>query len=95
MDEILINTSTLGSQEQPAIAGFRGTQFVAVWEDRQDGNIKGQMLSTAGNKTSGEFVVHTPRESARKDYIGNAADDGRLATVFAQLVVAGERQLPA
>ena len=60
MDEILINTSTLGSQEQPAVAGFRGTQFVAVWEDRQDGNIKGQMLSTAGNKTSGEFVVNFP-----------------------------------
>ena len=60
MDEILINTSTVGSQEQPAIAGFQGTQFVAVWEDREDGNIKGQMLSTGGNKTSGEFVVNFP-----------------------------------
>ena len=58
MDEILINTSTVGNQEQPAIAAFRGTQFVAVWEDREDGNIKGQMLSPSGNKTSGEFVVN-------------------------------------
>ncbi|SFE65153.1 Acyl-coenzyme A oxidase [Actinopolyspora alba] len=32
-----------------------------------------------------EFVVHTPDESARKDYIGNAARDGRTAAVFAQL----------
>ncbi|WP_304451144.1 acyl-CoA dehydrogenase [Nocardiopsis sp. YSL2] len=32
-----------------------------------------------------EFVVHTPDESARKDYIGNAARDGRMAVVFAQL----------
>ncbi|WP_433700425.1 acyl-CoA dehydrogenase family protein [Nocardiopsis sp. CA-288880] len=39
-----------------------------------------------------EFVVHTPDESARKDYIGNAARDGRMAVVFAQLEVDGEEQ---
>jgi acyl-CoA oxidase len=39
---------------------------------------------------SQEFVVHTPDESARKDYIGNAAAHGRMAAVFAQLVVGGE-----
>src|SRR6266576_5773397 len=37
-----------------------------------------------------ELVVHTPRPSARKDYIGGAARDGRLAAVFAQLVSGGE-----
>ncbi|MDE2719131.1 acyl-CoA dehydrogenase [Candidatus Palauibacter polyketidifaciens] len=37
-----------------------------------------------------EIVVHTPVPGARKDYIGNAARDGRLATVFAQLEVDGE-----
>ncbi|MFE3460761.1 acyl-CoA dehydrogenase [Nocardiopsis aegyptia] len=36
-----------------------------------------------------EFVVHTPDESARKDYIGNAARDGRMAVVFAQLSADG------
>ncbi|SIO85658.1 acyl-CoA dehydrogenase [Nocardiopsis sp. JB363] len=36
-----------------------------------------------------EFVVHTPDESARKDYIGNAARDGRMAVVFAQLRTPG------
>ena len=60
MDEILINTSTLGSQTQPAIAAFRGTQFVAVWEDLNDGNIRGQMLSPDGTKTSNEFLVNVP-----------------------------------
>ncbi|MHA6624057.1 acyl-CoA dehydrogenase family protein [Pseudonocardia sichuanensis] len=38
-----------------------------------------------------EFVVHTPDEGARKDYIGNAARDGRMAVVFAQLVTGGEK----
>lgn len=37
-----------------------------------------------------EFVVHTPADSARKDYIGNAARDGRMAVVFAQLSADGE-----
>ena len=36
------------------------------------------------------FVVHTPDEDARKDYIGNAARDGRMAVVFAQLITGGE-----
>jgi len=34
-----------------------------------------------------EFVLQTPSPAARKDYIGNAALHGRLATVFAQLEI--------
>ena len=37
-----------------------------------------------------EFVIDTPHPGARKDYIGNAARDGRMAVVFAQLVTRGE-----
>lgn len=36
-----------------------------------------------------EFEIHTPNDLARKDYIGNAARDGRMAVVFAQLVTGG------
>ena len=36
-----------------------------------------------------EFVVTTPDDDARKDWIGNAARHGRMAVVFAQLEVAG------
>ena len=36
-----------------------------------------------------EFVVHTPFRAAWKDYIGNAANDGLGAVVFAQLVTRG------
>ena len=36
-----------------------------------------------------EIVVHTPTAGAVKDYIGNAARDGTMAAVFAQLVVDG------
>jgi acyl-CoA oxidase len=37
-----------------------------------------------------EFVLHTPDDDARKDWIGNAARHARVAAVFAQLDVAGE-----
>ena len=33
-----------------------------------------------------EFVINTPDADARKEYIGNAARDGRMAVVFAQLI---------
>ena len=36
------------------------------------------------------FDLHTPHDSARKDYIGNAARDGQLAVVFAQLITDGK-----
>src|SRR5213080_1279797 len=36
------------------------------------------------------FVIDTPDDDARKDYIGNAARDGRMAAVFAQLFTGGQ-----
>ena len=39
-----------------------------------------------------QFEIHTPFEAARKEYIGNAARDGRMAAVFAQLVANGQAQ---
>ncbi|WP_436500945.1 acyl-CoA dehydrogenase family protein [Actinokineospora sp. HUAS TT18] len=48
-----------------------------------------QHLRTTATYDAGEFVVHTPHEGARKEYIGNAARDGQVAVVFAQLVVDG------
>src|SRR3954464_9976041 len=39
---------------------------------------------------TGTFDLHTPHQAARKDYIGNAAKDGRMAVVFAQLITRAE-----
>jgi acyl-CoA oxidase len=48
-----------------------------------------QHLRTTATFTDGGFVIDTPDDDARKDYIGNAARDGRVAVVFAQLVTGG------
>ncbi|RZQ64016.1 acyl-CoA oxidase [Amycolatopsis suaedae] len=49
-----------------------------------------QHLRTTATFTDGGFVIDTPDESAVKEYIGNAARDGELAVVFAQLITGGE-----
>jgi acyl-CoA oxidase len=62
----------------------------AMTETGHGSNVQ-QILTTAiYDAEAGEFVVNTPERSARKDYIGNAARDGRMAAVFAQLGVGGE-----
>src|SRR4051794_22229777 len=60
MDEISINTATAGNQDQPSVAGFRGTQFAVVWADHGSGNIKGQMLGVNGAPSGSEFTVNFP-----------------------------------
>jgi acyl-CoA oxidase len=49
-------------------------------------------LRTTATFDDGEFVIRTPDDDARKDYIGNAARDGHAAVVFAQLITRGEHQ---
>ena len=57
-DEFLINTATAGDQEQPGVAGFAGTQFVAVWADKASRNIKGQLFGLNGAKSSSELTMN-------------------------------------
>ena len=60
MDELLINKTTTGDQEQPAIAGLTGLQFAVVWSDRATGNIKGQLHGVNAVPSTNEFIVNFP-----------------------------------
>ncbi|WP_410786191.1 acyl-CoA dehydrogenase [Kribbella sp. C-35] len=62
----------------------------AMTETGHGSNVQALGTTATYDEAAGEFVVHTPSAAARKDYIGNAARHGRMAAVFAQLIVGGE-----
>ena len=62
----------------------------AMTESGHGSDVQSLATTATYDPATEEFVVDTPDDDARKDYIGNAATHGRIAAVFAQLVVAGE-----
>ncbi|MDQ2837434.1 MAG: acyl-CoA dehydrogenase family protein [Actinomycetota bacterium] len=62
----------------------------AMTEHGHGSDVAALRTTATYDPATDEFVLETPDDSARKDYIGNAAQDGRLAAVFAQLVTGGE-----
>jgi acyl-CoA oxidase len=62
----------------------------AMTETGHGSNVQALETTATYDADTDEFVVRTPYDAARKDYIGNAAKHARLAVVFAQLVVADE-----
>jgi acyl-CoA oxidase len=62
----------------------------AMTEAGHGSNVQHLQTTATYDPDAQEFVIHTPVEQARKEYIGNAARDGRMAAVFAQLIVGGE-----
>lgn len=62
----------------------------AMTESGHGSDVAALRTTATYDRETDELVVHTPDDAARKDYIGNAARDGRLAVVFAQLVTGEE-----
>lgn len=62
----------------------------AMTETGHGSNVRGLATTAHYDRQSDEFVVHTPHDSARKDYIGNVALHAKMATVFAQLIIDSE-----
>jgi acyl-CoA oxidase len=74
------------------ITSLRLPGCFAMTESGHGSNVQQLGTTATYDDATGEFVVHTPDLAARKDYIGNAARDGRMAAVFAQLIVGGEER---
>ncbi|MDY7227418.1 acyl-CoA dehydrogenase [Hyalangium rubrum] len=75
----------------PKVASLELPGCFAMSELGHGSNVRDVETVARYDAGTGEFVVHTPSETARKEWIGNAAQHARMATVFAQLEVNGER----
>jgi acyl-CoA oxidase len=63
----------------------------AMTETGHGSDVQHLLTTATYDPAAEEFVIDTPVEEARKEYIGNAAAHGRMAAVFAQLIVDGEQ----
>jgi acyl-CoA oxidase len=61
----------------------------AMTETNHGSNVNGIETTATYNKIDNTLAIHTPHEKACKEYIGNAAVHGQMATVFAKLIIDG------
>lgn len=62
----------------------------AMTETGHGSNVRGIETTATYDHKRQSFVVHTPNALAQKEYIGNAACHGQMATVFAKMIVEGK-----
>jgi acyl-CoA oxidase len=81
----------LGTEQHHAlladVASLKLPGCFAMSELGHGSNVRDIDTTATLDLATDSWVIHTPNELARKEWIGNAAQHGRMATVFAQLTI--------
>ncbi len=90
--DFVVNTATLGPQDQPAIAMSPGGAAVVVWRSPQDNpseifgsGVSGQRLDSAGAKVGGEFLVNTYTTGSQGTPAVAMAEPGDFVAVWSSV----------
>jgi acyl-CoA oxidase len=75
----------------PDAASARLLGCFAMTEIGHGSNVQGLETTAIYEREDDSFILQSPTFSAGKNYIGNAGQDGTVATVFAQLKVNGQQ----
>ncbi|MFM8913626.1 MAG: acyl-CoA dehydrogenase family protein [Flammeovirgaceae bacterium] len=62
----------------------------AMTETHHGSNVKGIETTATYQHATKTLTIHTPHANAKKEYIGNAAKHGQMATVFVKLIIDGK-----
>ncbi|CAN5572322.1 acyl-CoA dehydrogenase [soil metagenome] len=62
----------------------------AMTETGHGSNVRGIETTATYDHGTRTFIIHTPNDLAKKEYIGNAAVHGQMATTFAKMIVDGK-----
>ncbi|MEM6336002.1 MAG: acyl-CoA dehydrogenase [Bacteroidota bacterium] len=85
-----LGTERHHQQYLPGIGSLELPGSFAMTELGHGSNVRELETVALYDRETKTFLIDTPSEAGRKEYIGNAARHARLATVFAQLMIDGE-----
>lgn len=89
MSVLYLGTKKHHDQYLRSIGALELPGCFAMTETGHGSNVKGLETTATYNHQEGMITLHTPHKQAGKEYIGNAAVHGQMATVFAKLVIEG------
>ncbi len=87
--EFVVNTTTTGDQQYPAITGLADGRFVMVWQDASQTGadtslaaIRGQVFNADGSTSGSEFLVNTSTAFTQSQPAISELADGRLIVTW-------------
>jgi acyl-CoA oxidase len=87
---LFLGTEKHHSKYLADIASLKLLGGFAMTESGHGSNVREIETTAKFDPDADEFVINSPSMSSRKEWIGNAARDGEMMTVFAQLETGGD-----